>query len=167
MDEFDKQWHDYTTESNFFLHYVSDYKYRHGLPLMQSWFKGTLRSQFGRSSDCDDIILLDYWTVEMEDGTDFIVKNHNVPFHAIIKTPVMEYWYAHANVNDQMLAYTGKSRRISLFDGHLASQPYYDSDLVRSGLTNDAFINCNKKTDFIPEVQTILTDCDRLAEEVF
>lgn len=135
---------------------------------LQSWCKQVLQSQFENSSDRYDRISLIHWTVEIGNREDFIVDNYIVPFHAIIKTPIMEYWYTHANVNSSTLhPYTKQTRRIPLFDEHKVIQPYYHTRFDCSVL-NDCSTskNCNKKQE--PRIpHAIVSECDLLAKEVF
>ncbi|KAG4066352.1 hypothetical protein HA402_000576 [Bradysia odoriphaga] len=172
MDTFDQSWQAYTKATNFFAYYyVYNRKQRHLLQLMKSWYAQILRSQFNHSSDQHDNILLDHWTVDTGNGENFIVDGHFVPFHAIIKTPVMEHCYTHTNVPGNpklMIAYTGEARRIPLFDEHKVVQPYYHSNPNCSVLSNCSELrSCYRKMEPIRQVQAVMTESERLAEEVF
>ncbi|XP_037045251.1 uncharacterized protein LOC119080786 [Bradysia coprophila] len=169
MDEFDGSWPAYTRATNFFAYYrIHNRKQRH---LLQSWYSQILGSQFNYSSDRHDTMLLDHWTIDIGNEDDFIVDGHKVPFHAIIKTPAMEYFYAQTNVacNPKfMVAYTGEARRIPLFDEHKVVQPYYHSNPDCSVLNNCTELrNCYRKIEPIRQVQAVMTESERLAEEVF
>ncbi len=170
MAAFDKQWKTYTKNVNFFGFYnVLGHKYDHGLLQLRSWYERILRSQFNHSADRYDRISLVHWIVEIGNKEDFIVDNNVVPFHAIIKTPIMEHWYSHANVDDNvLLAYIGESRRIPLFDEHKVIQPYYHSKCNCSVLDRcSTFKNCNKMIVRPIRQAVVTTECERLAQEVF
>lgn len=171
MDTFDRQWNAYTKRANFFAHYnhVYDLKQIHGMYQLQNWYKLVLRSQFENSADKHDRISLIHWTVDIGNREDFIVDNYIVPFHAIVKTPIMEYWYSHANVNRNVLhPYIRQRRRLPLFDEHTVIQPYYHTKFECSILNdNDCFTfkNCNRTINSIP--QLVMPECEKLSEEVF
>lgn len=170
MDTFVKQWRTYTRRSNFFQYYNAPHnkQFHHGIYQLQSWYEQVLRSQFENSIDRCDRLSLIHWMVEVGNKEDFVVENYFVPFHAIVKTPIMEYCYAHANVNDNVaLPYTGQTRRIPAFDEHKVIQPYYHTRFECSVLNGCVkFKNCNKQ--LLPTTHlTDVVDCERLAQEVF
>lgn len=171
MDTFDKQWMAYTKKSKFFAFYnpIHDLKENHGTLQLQRWLKQVLRSQFEKSADQFDRISLIHWTVEIGNREDFIVHNYIVPFHAIVKTPAKEYWYADANVNRNVLyPYIEQCRRMQICDERevVQPQPYYHKKFDCTAL-KDCFElkNCSVRIEPIPQV--ILTECERLAKEVF
>lgn len=170
MDTFDKQWKLYILRSTFFQYYNVPFpqhkQFHHGLYQLMSWYEHVLRSQFENSIDRCDRISLIHWIVEVGNRDDFVVENHFVPFHAIVKTPIMEYWYAHPEVT---IPYTGQTRRIPLFDEHRVIRPYYHTKFECSVLNRCVqFKNCNNQV--VPTTtsnETDVVDCERLAEEVF
>lgn len=170
MDTFERQWKTYTKKAHFFANYdVFDNKQQYGKHHLQSWYERILRSQFENSADRNDRISLIHWTVEIGNREDFIVDNYVVPFHAIIKTPIMEYWYTHTNVSSGGLqAYVRQTRRIPLYDEHKVIQPYYHTKFDCSVLNKcSTFKNCNCNKKIIPTPYAVVAECKRLAEEVF
>lgn len=168
MDTFDIQWKAYTRKSKFFTNYkVLDKEPYHGIHHLQLWYERILRSQFENSADRSDKILLIHWTVDIGNREDFLVDNFIVPFHAIVKTPIMEHWYTHANIGNHMVqVYIRQSRRIPLFDENKVIQPYYHTKFDCSYLNQcSIYKNCNKKKVLIPHA--IVAECEKLAEEVF
>lgn len=79
----------------------------------------------------------------------------------------MEYWYTHATVDDNvLLSYVGESRRLPLFDEHKVIQPYYHTKCDCSVQNRcSTYRNCNNVTKPMPQI--VMTDCERLADEVF
>lgn len=167
MDAFDRQWKTFTRRSNFFQQYnVHHMKWFHELEL-QSWYETVLRSQFDNSQDPHDKLSLIHWTMEIGNTTDFILDTFTVPFYAIIKTPTMEYWYTHANVDNELNRFTAQARRMPQFEEHEVIQPYYHTRLQCS-----AFNRCNQLRNCYNKLvstshEIMFTEFDRLAEEVF
>lgn len=169
MDSFDQQWKAYTKRCNFFSNYnIVHHTEPHAMCKLKSWYHKIMRSQFNHSSDQYDSLLLDHWIIEYGNEEDFIVNKQPVPFHAIIKTPVMEHWYSQVYDNNQpnvLIAYTGQSRRTPLLDEHTVMQPFYHS-------RRDCPINSSCFTTKIckkdePGRQITMAEIRRLADEIF